>query len=59
LERAIEVLKGLRTHERLMIARLVSITRANRDTLKARPRELVSQGRARRHGKARATWYSP
>jgi hypothetical protein len=56
---SIEVLKALRTHERLTIAQLVSITRANRKTLKVRPRELVSQGRARRHGKARATWYSP
>jgi hypothetical protein len=56
---SIEVLKALRTHERLTIAQLVSIIRANRKTLKVRPRELVSQGRARRHGKARATWYSP
>jgi hypothetical protein len=56
---SIEVLKALRTHERLTIARLVSITRANRKTLKVRPRELVSQRRARRHGKTRATWYSP
>jgi DNA-binding HxlR family transcriptional regulator len=43
---------------RLTIAQFASITGANRNTLKVRLRELVSEGRVRRHGKARATWYS-
>lgn len=53
-----QVLKALRAQERLSIAQLASITGANRNTLKLRLRELVSSGRVRQHGKARATWYS-
>lgn len=53
-----QVIKALRAQERLTIARLASITGANRNTLKLRLRELVASGRIRRHGKARATWYS-
>lgn len=55
---SLQVLGALRTQERLTIAQLASITKANRNTLKLRLRELVSAGRIRRHGKARATWYS-
>lgn len=55
---SLEVLRALRTQERLTIAQLASITGANRNTLKVRLRELVAEGRVRRHGKARATWYS-
>jgi Fic family protein len=57
-ELSLQVLQALRTHERLTIAQLVSITRKNRNTLKVRLRELVAVGRLRQHGKARATWYS-
>jgi Fic family protein len=52
------VLAALRAQERLTIAQLATITKANRNTLKVRLRELVSAGRVRQHGKARATWYS-
>jgi DNA-binding IclR family transcriptional regulator len=52
------VLKALRAQQRLTIVQLESMTGANRNTLKVRLRELVSQGRLRQHGKARATWYS-
>lgn len=55
---AIQVLKELRAHEGLTIAELENLTGANRNTLKVRLRELVASGRVRRHGKARATWYS-
>jgi Fic family protein len=55
---SLQVLKALRTQERLSIAQLASITSANRNTLKVRLRELVSSGHIRQHGKARATWYS-
>ncbi len=55
---SLHVLKALRAQERLTIAQLASITSANRNTLKLRMRELVSAGRVRQHGKARATWYS-
>ena len=57
-ELAMQILKGLRAEERLTIAQLVSMTGANRNTLKKRLRELVAEGRIRQHGKARATWYS-
>lgn len=55
---SLQVLKALRTQERLTIAQLASITGANRNTLKVRLRELVADRRVRQHGKARATWYS-
>ena len=55
---AVQVLKELRAHEGLTIAELEGLTGANRNTLKVRLRELVTSGRVRRHGKARATWYS-
>ena len=55
---SLQVLEALRTQERLTIAHLASITTANRNTLKVKLRELVSVGRVRQHGKARATWYS-
>ncbi len=53
-----QVLKALREQDRLTIAQLISITGANRNTLKVRLRELVAAGQVRRHGRARATWYS-
>jgi len=53
-----QVVKALYEHERLTIVQLTAITGANRNTLKVRLRELVAAGRIRRHGKARATWYS-
>ena len=55
---SVQVLKLLGEHERLTIAQMVEFTGANRNTLKVRLRELVNGGRIRRHGKARATWYS-
>lgn len=55
---SVQVLKLLRQHERLTIAQMVELTRANQNTLKVRLRELVNEGRIQRHGKARATWYS-
>jgi Fic family protein len=53
-----QILAALREHRRLNIARLVEITRANRNTLKVRLRELVASGAIKQYGKARATWYS-
>ncbi|MEI6137469.1 MAG: Fic family protein [Chloroflexota bacterium] len=53
-----QVLRALGAQERLTIAQLAASTGANRNTLKVRLRELVTAGRVRRHGKARATWYS-
>jgi len=54
---SVQVLKLLGEHERLTISQVVELTGANQNTLKVRLRELVSDGRIQRHGKARATWY--
>jgi len=55
---SLEILKLLEENERLTIAEIVKYTGANQNTLKVRLRELVNDGRIKRHGKARATWYS-
>lgn len=55
---SLEVLRALRTNDRLTIAQLASLSGANRNTLKVRLRELVTEGRVGRRGKARTTWYS-
>ena len=55
---SLEILKLLKENERLNIAEIVKKTGANQNTLKVRLRELVNEGRIKRHGKARATWYS-
>ncbi|ADZ72017.1 Fic family protein [Polymorphum gilvum] len=57
-ELSLQVIKALKAKERLTIAQLAEITGANRNTLKVRLRELVTTGRIRQHGRARATWYS-
>ena len=57
-ELSLTVLALLREHGRQTSAQLAAHTGANRNTLKVRLRELVSTGRVRRHGKARATWYT-
>jgi Fic family protein len=55
---SLEILKALRTNERLTIAQIASMTGGNRNTLKLRLRELVATEALRQHGKARATWHS-
>jgi len=55
---SLEILKLLQDNERLTIAEIVKQTGANQNTLKVRLRELVNEGRVKRHGQARATWYS-
>ena len=55
---SLEILKLLKEYERLTTAEIVKHTAANQNTLKVRLRELVNEGRIKRHGKARATWYS-
>ncbi|MEE8058201.1 MAG: winged helix-turn-helix domain-containing protein [Pseudomonadales bacterium] len=55
---SLEILKLLQENERLTIAEIVKQTGANQYTLKVRLRELVNEGRVKRHGKERATWYS-
>lgn len=55
---SVEIIGLIRKNGRQTIAQLAESTGANKNTLKVRLRELVNQGRIRRHGKARATWYT-
>ena len=55
---SLDVLKLLQENQRLTISEIVKKTGANQNTLKVRLRELVNEQRIKRHGKARATWYS-
>ncbi len=53
-----QVIALLRQHKRMTAPELVKVMGVNKNTLKVRLRELVSAKRIKRHGKARATWYS-
>jgi DNA-binding IclR family transcriptional regulator len=55
---SVEIIALFKNHARLDAGRIEELTGANRSTLKVRLRELVIAGRLRKHGKARATWYS-
>jgi Fic family protein len=57
-ELAVRMLALFKTSERLTSAQMEDQLGANRNTLKVRLRELVAAGRLKRHGKARATWYT-
>lgn len=57
-ELAVQMLALFKTSERLTLAQMEEQLGANRNTLKVRLRGLVSMGRLKRHGKARATWYT-
>ena len=52
-----DILRLLKGHERLSIAEIETLTRANRNTLKVRLRELVHDNYIEQNGKARSTWY--
>ena len=55
---SVEILALFKDNARLDAGRIEELTGANRSTIKVRLRELVEAGRLRKHGKARATWYS-
>ena len=57
-ELAMQMLALFKATERLTLAQMEEQLGANRNTLKVRLRELVAAGRLKRHGKARATWYT-
>jgi Fic family protein len=52
-----DILALLKEHERLSIAEIEAVTKANRNTLKVRLRELVRDNYIEQNGKARSTWY--
>jgi DNA-binding IclR family transcriptional regulator len=53
-----DILALLKAHERLSIAEIETLTKANRNTLKVRLRELVRDNFIEQQGKARSTLYS-
>ena len=57
-ELSLRVLALLKPGESLTLGQMAERLGANRNTLKVRLRELVVDGRVKRHGKARATWYT-
>ncbi|MGC2237147.1 MAG: Fic family protein [Pyrinomonadaceae bacterium] len=54
---SIEILALLKEHAQLTITEIESLTKANRNTLKVRLRELVRDNLIEQNGQARATWY--
>ncbi len=53
-----QILSIIKEHGRLTIADIEAITRANRNTIKVRLRELVTDGFLVKHGKAKGTRYT-
>jgi Fic family protein len=53
-----EILQVVRERGRLTMAEAVTVTGANRNTLKVHLRRLVKQGRLAQHGVGKGTWYS-
>jgi Fic family protein len=54
---SVEIIALLREHAQLTIAEIETLTRANRNTLKVRLRELARDNFIEQNGKARSTWY--
>jgi len=57
-ELSLRIIGLLKKEGRRTAAQIAEETGANKNTLKVRLRELVRAGRIKRHGKARATWYT-
>ncbi len=55
---SLEILQVVEERGRLTMADAVTLTGANRNTLKVHFRRLVKQGRLVQHGTGKGTWYS-
>lgn len=53
-----QILSIVKEHGRATISDIEAITRANRNTIKVRLRELITDGFLAKHGKAKGTWYT-
>lgn len=53
-----EILQVVKERGRVTMAEAVTLTGANRNTLKVHLRRLVEQGRLAQHGTGKGTWYS-
>jgi len=54
----LQIIAILKSKGRRTATEIAEETKANKNTLKVRLRELVETGKIKRHGKARATWYT-
>lgn len=57
-ELSAQILSIVKEHGRATISDIEAITRANRNTIKVRLRELVTDGFLGKHGKGKGTWYT-
>jgi Fic family protein len=57
-ERAVQIIELIRQHGRATIGDAVTLTGANRNTLKVHFRKLVEQGLLVRHGAGKGSWYA-
>lgn len=55
---SLKIMEQFKSHERLQMKDIIKLTKGRRATIKLRIGELVDAGYLRRHGQARATWYS-
>lgn len=55
---SLKIMNVFKTHKRLQINEIITLTKGRRATIKLRLTELLESGHLKRHGKARATWYS-
>ncbi|MBU0481830.1 MAG: DUF977 family protein [Proteobacteria bacterium] len=53
-----DILVIAKEHGRITISDIESITKANRNTVKVRLRELVVEGFLEKHGQGKSTWYT-
>ena len=53
-----QILSMIKEHGRATISDFEAITKANRNTIKIRLRELVADGFLVKHGKGKGTWYT-
>ncbi len=55
---SLKIMALFKAHERLQMKEIIKLTKGRRATIKLRIGELIDAGYLRRHGQARATWYS-
>ena len=56
-EVSVQILAFVRDHGRATIGDIVTVTKQNRNTVKAHLRTLVQMGKLTQHGKGKGTWY--
>jgi predicted HTH transcriptional regulator len=54
----VQIVEYVREHGRVTIGDMVTLTGANRNTLKQHFRQLLKKGHLVMHGSGRGTWYA-